>query len=378
MIVPANRSHQLDQQEARDWRRQVVSDLVEAFVHLNPSVDMVTSSHLRLVRFALEFEIPEALGVLLKQANYTLVCQPVKETPKRKDSSPGLISVPGSLPKSHHPGADEPLNQHYILEYLSSIVEACISVKQFTIVLPVLAQILSLPVRSKKIPPSMLQAYKKWILICLYQHGRVLILPGGNSNMSTYKTFTKPYAAIEKAYVEGSWSRLCAEANQAMRVFVHDGHEGLVQLVLLGYSRKALTALERKYAAVPMEVMSEQVSLEQDQVRAFISDLSKQDPGGIALAEESPGVFGFRNNKKGAQDGEEDLSGRVKDTMQRLKRLEAMLNRSRIQVALTKENAAHEKKQRRHQASMDRWMGDTSQVEKSGVMDDEDEELMED
>ena len=70
---------------------------------------------------------------------------------------------------------------------------------------------------------SMIQveAYKKWVLICLLEHGKVLPMPRGvNPNASKhFKALGRPYDAVSDIFKGSDPQRLRAEADAGQKIW---------------------------------------------------------------------------------------------------------------------------------------------------------------
>ncbi|XP_057315383.1 COP9 signalosome complex subunit 3-like isoform X2 [Hydractinia symbiolongicarpus] len=109
----------------------------------------------------------------------------------------------------------------------------------------------------------MLEAYKKYLLVSLFLHGKILPLPKYTSAVvSRYiKPLSSPYVELSEAYSSIDQDQLRMVANKHQAVFQRDINVGLVKQVMSSLTKKRIQKLTKTFLTLSLVDMATRVKL---------------------------------------------------------------------------------------------------------------------
>ncbi|KAL4806953.1 signalosome subunit 3 [Aspergillus unguis] len=124
----------------------------------------------------------------------------------------------------------------------------------------------------------MVEAYKKWILANLLEHGKLSSTPSLIAPHVTriYQSLARPYISLAEAFEKGDLPRLNAEANVGQSIWQADHNAGLVSQVLEAYDKFTIMKLGRTFSALKMpDVLQRATSCSKDssEIEEFVTTL---------------------------------------------------------------------------------------------------------
>lgn len=191
--------------------------LAQAMLRLDPSCGTLTSSHLDLVNLCLETSnYGDAVPVLDRDIHSlpTKSHQPDTFLFSSHTLSNSFLTVESQLTNR--------LDRNNVMEYYlkgAMIYSGCRHWEQARYFLE---HIISTPTAaSGAASATMVEAYKKWILVGLMSQGRVGSVPkAANGNaVKTLRSLSKAYDAIADAFQHADRSKLVAEVDEAQQLF---------------------------------------------------------------------------------------------------------------------------------------------------------------
>ena len=191
----------------------------QALLRLDPTTSTFTSLHLLFVKLCLRSRAyNEALRIL---DNDIYHIAPSKSRSAERQQRP-LCSQKNASPTfiTQEAGFSTTIEyRHHLLYHLYGAM-LYIGAKNWERALLFLEIVMSCPTPNTA---SMIQveAYKKWVLVCLLQHGKVLSIPRGASSAATknYRSLSKPYEAIGEAFKNTEQQKLRAEATAGENIW---------------------------------------------------------------------------------------------------------------------------------------------------------------
>ncbi|OQD79580.1 hypothetical protein PENANT_c048G11375 [Penicillium antarcticum] len=123
-----------------------------------------------------------------------------------------------------------------------------------------LGVVVSTPVASS-VSLVMVEAYKKWVLVGLLEHGRLYPPPTITTPhvMKIYQSMARPYVILAHAFERGDIRRLRAEVDSAKDIWENDNNTGLVSQVVNSFYRQAIIKLGKTFAALTVADLAKQV-----------------------------------------------------------------------------------------------------------------------
>ncbi|EQL31954.1 COP9 subunit 3, variant [Blastomyces dermatitidis ER-3] len=186
--------------------------LKTAILRLDPSSSTFTSSHTTFVRLCLQSRsYLNALDILDKpichfpttsdkqfiKRSQLLLCQ-------QHESSTSFITAASGLPGK--------INHRSYLEYFLYGAMVYMGLKKWDDAIHFLEIVISAPT-TNSVSIIMVEAYKKWVLVCLIEKGKPLPMPKTVTPFTAkaYRSLAKPYEALADIFKSGNVSRLLAE-----------------------------------------------------------------------------------------------------------------------------------------------------------------------
>ncbi|OAX83819.1 hypothetical protein ACJ72_01820 [Emergomyces africanus] len=228
-----------------------VYPLKYAILRLDPSSSTFTSSHTTFVRLCLQSRTYLcALDILDK---------PICHFPTISDKQ--FIKRSQLLPSHQHEssmsfitsasGLSGKIIHRSYLEYFLYGAMIYMGLKRWDNAFHFLEVVISAPT-TNSVSMIMVEAYKKWVLLCLLEKGKPLPMPKTVTPLAAkaYGSLAKPYDALADIFKSGDLSRLQAEITAGEAVWLNDNNIGLVSQVLIAYRRFSIVKLEKTFAAL--------------------------------------------------------------------------------------------------------------------------------
>ncbi|QSZ32518.1 hypothetical protein DSL72_002096 [Monilinia vaccinii-corymbosi] len=235
--------------------------LREAVLRIDPSGSVLTSNHLYLVRLALQTGYYLAVTELIdKHILYIPAQEPVSYTKFLCE-----VDLPAHSYVTISSGFSSKLKPLEILEYFFYSGSVYIGLQRWEAALEMLENAITYPVSEGGVSVVMVEAYKRWLLVGLLQHGRVLQLPRNTSGAAAkaYHIIAKPYEAVGSIFETGSASRLKGEFEHGRTLWNDDSNTGLMLNVLGAYQKFQIRHLANVYSRIgAADIMSLTTSAE--------------------------------------------------------------------------------------------------------------------
>ena len=122
-----------------------------------------------------------------------------------------------------------------------------------------LENLMSYPTKSNTMSGSMLDAYKKWVLVQLMLDGKLpKQLPKMvNQKMAeTFHTRAAPYEAVANLFESGTIARLQEEVSAGAKKWAEEGNTALMRLVLESYQERRILGMFSIFTTVPISYIA--------------------------------------------------------------------------------------------------------------------------
>ncbi|KAG0156536.1 hypothetical protein PDIDSM_3717 [Penicillium digitatum] len=229
-----------------------------AMLRLDSSCAVFTSTHLLLVRLCLQAKAYScALPVLNKQ-----ICHfPISLGRPSSDSSVLCADHVSSISfMTESSGFSSKLSYRDYLQYFLYGGMVYMALKEWHNALHFLGIVISTPSTSS-VSLIMVEAYKKWVLVCLLEKGKLCSPPSITHPhlVKVCQSLARPYVILAHAFECGDLKRLNAEIDAAKEVWCADNNLGLVSQVLAAFFCQTVIKLGKTFAALTMADLSKQV-----------------------------------------------------------------------------------------------------------------------
>ncbi|ODH46652.1 hypothetical protein GX48_07262 [Paracoccidioides brasiliensis] len=225
--------------------------LKHAILRLDPSSSTFTSLHTTFVRLCLLSRsylcaldildkplchFPTTSDNLFIKRSQILPCQ-------QHESSMSFITASSGLSGK--------INHRSYLEYFLYGAMIYMGLKKWDDAIHFLEIVISAPT-TNSLSMIMVDAYKKWVLVCLLEKGKSLPMPRTvtPSTAKVFRSLAKPYDSLADVFKTGDFRRLQAEVSAGEAVWFSDNNIGLVSQALLAYQRFSVVKLEKTFAAL--------------------------------------------------------------------------------------------------------------------------------
>lgn len=238
-----------------------IAPIRDALLRLDPSGSMLTTTHLSLVKLALD---SRSYGAILPVIEKFILYFPGSSSqPKPKyicdmSLSPTQFITPSS-------GLTQKFKYQEVLEYFLYSGMVYIGLRNWEGALQCLENAVTYPAKEASVSKIMVEAYKKWVLVGLLHEGRLLNLPRSTSGGAAkqYHILAKPYETLAQIFESGTASRLKSEADQGGHIWRADCNTGLVLCVLDAYQKFQIRSLANIYSKISIpEILNQTMSAE--------------------------------------------------------------------------------------------------------------------
>ncbi|OJD21574.1 hypothetical protein ACJ73_07085 [Blastomyces percursus] len=243
-------------------------------LRLDPSSSTFTSSHTTFVRLCLQSRsYLHALDILDKPICHfptTSDRQFIKRSQllpcQQHESSMSFLTAASGLPGK--------INHRSYLEYFLYGAMVYMGLKKWDDAIHFLEIVISAPT-TNSVSIIMVEAYKKWVLVCLIEKGKPLPMPKTVTPFTAkaYRSLAKPYEALADIFISGNMSRLLAEIAAGEAVWLNDNNMGLVSQVLVAYQRFSIVKLEKTFAALSIPDITSYLGPDAQMTDIAIADL---------------------------------------------------------------------------------------------------------
>jgi len=240
---------------------QAIPLLRSAILRLDATSSTLTSTHHSFVRLCLQGKaFQEALPVL-ERTIYHLPSYVDKPAAAR--ASRYLCSEMDSSATYLTPdyGLTTKLSARDYLEYYLYGAMVYMGLKQWEKAKSLLEIVLLAP-STNVTSTIMVEAYKKWVLVCLLLNGEASSLPkGASKNMvRNIRALARPYDCLVEAFTSGHLVRLKEDIEEGQSFWLSDCNFGLVLQVYDAFRKFSVLALANIYAAVPLTEVARRTS----------------------------------------------------------------------------------------------------------------------
>lgn len=221
-----------------NWKpSSILAQIANAMLRLDPSAGTLTSTHRTFLQACLDTHAYHPASIILEKDIHSI-------GPKSPNLADGQFycsvhSLSNSF-ISQKSGFTEKLQIHDVLEYYLLGAIVYIGLRNWTRAIFYLEHVLTAP-SNNAANGSMLEAYKKWVLVSLLAAGRVsrpkinskltwiwrrlfklsnLPKAASSGSMKILKAAARPYESFADAFGKGSSDKLRAEAYEAHHVWV--------------------------------------------------------------------------------------------------------------------------------------------------------------
>ncbi|KAL9082898.1 MAG: hypothetical protein Q9159_006099 [Coniocarpon cinnabarinum] len=359
------------------------SHVTDALLHLDPSGSVLTSLHCDLLHLASARQCTRDVLPLLDKEISNI---PTKAGVHIEGFHWSDEDCPSAVFISIEGGFSDQLGLENIQEYFILGSLAYIGARNWRRAIFLLEHVLTTPV-SGVANGLMVEAYDKWILLNLIQHGSSPGQPRTvpQSVMKHIRSTSKPYEALRDAYVKENGAKLLAEVIEGDEIWKRDGNAGLVQRVLADHKRRSVTKLGSIFAAVPLQTVSERLSIPQSHVQSYLARLVAEGAIDARLEQTPSGLEVLRfvqlSYDKTVAETEGSLRDQLIERTLRLKKLADAVNDADQQLSMSRAYLDHVRKARRSKAQQSSAAEDddgTMDIAPGAMGSDEDEELMAD
>lgn len=179
------------------------------------------------------------------------------------------------------------------LEYNYYGAMCCIALKRYTQGLEMLQMALSAP--SHVLSAIQLEAFKKYLLLCLIVHGERVALPSQSVSrvvMDTADRLCVPYVDLAKAFTKGvDETRKCVE--EYADLFTKDKNFGLIKQCLKALTRRDIQRLTNTYVALSLGDIAKVAKLDNSRdAEAHVLEMIRQK-NIFAKIDQKDGILSF-------------------------------------------------------------------------------------
>lgn len=241
-----------------------------ATLRLDPNASTFTSTHLLIVRLAVEYRAYRNVLRLLQ--NY------VDGFPTKSATTDTAVPAARHTSSSSYitasSGFSDTINATDVQEYFYLGAICFIGLRMYEEALLYLESVLVVPTHNTA-HIFMVEAYSKFVLVGCLLEGRLLSPPRTSNNqaLKSIRAMAKPYETLAEAYYQRNIAKLRAEVDVGMQKWTEDGNTGLVQELVKQFDRKAVARLGQIYAAVPLTKVAEQRQQPLQETQAYLASL---------------------------------------------------------------------------------------------------------
>jgi COP9 signalosome complex subunit 3 len=314
----------------------VIKPIRNAILRLDPSASLLTSTHVLLVKLALEARDYEAVLPVIDKS----IFQFPSAANQPKPESLSDMRLPPVAFVTTETKLTTKVKYQDVLEYFLYSGMVYMGLRRWENSLECLENAVTYP--SKEVSRIMVEAYKKWVLVGLLLEGKLLQLPKYTSinAAKAYHTIAKPYETVAQIFETGSAPRLKAEVEIGHQIWEDDSNMGLILNVLSEYQKFQIRNLASIYSKISIPEVNQLTTsaetgnklqshiLAEGLVRGMIADGSldatlSNPPGGSAILTFKPS--GSKLSEKQVEEELQASKERIQLLAQEVKRTDRML-----------------------------------------------------
>lgn len=234
-----------------------VAPICDALLRLDPSGAMLTTSHLYLVKMALESEAYADVAPLLEKPTLYF-----PTSSQNKPKFPCDLSLSPATYICKQLNLTGMLKYYDILEYFLYSGIVFMGLGRWEEASECLESAVTFPAKDGSVSKIMVEAYKKWVLVGLLTQGTLRSLPNTTSGGASrsYHVLAKPYESLAQIFENGSASRLKSEAEFGQTIWLKDANLGLVMHVLAAYQKWQIRNLAKVYSKISIQEVHNQTT----------------------------------------------------------------------------------------------------------------------
>jgi len=144
----------------------------------------------------------------------------------------------------------------------------------------------------------MLEAYKKYVLVSLYLHEKIISLPKYTSTVVSrfLKPMSSPYGELAESFVSHDPDQLRAIANKHQQVFQVDNNVGMVKQVIASLSKKRIQKLTKTFLTLSLADMATRVKLrDANEAESYLLEMI-EDGTIFATIDQQAGMVSFHDD----------------------------------------------------------------------------------
>ncbi|KAK5082188.1 hypothetical protein LTR05_007331 [Lithohypha guttulata] len=147
--------------------------------------------------------------------------------------------------------------------------------------------VLATPTQQNAASMLMVEAYRRWVLLCLIIDGESQQPPRAiSANVLRHvRTIAKPYECIADAFKTNNYDTLTAEVQEGLDQWTNDANYGLMSEVLRAFSKFSVVRLGKIFAALPIEELARRVSPTPENMPGFLAYIQELISTGDLKAE---------------------------------------------------------------------------------------------
>lgn len=257
-------------------------------------------------------------------------------------------------------GLTTKLKYQDVMEYFLYSAMVYIGLSDWDMAMEYLENAITYPGKDNGVSKIMVEAYKKWVLVGLLQHGRAPNLPKTTSTAAAkaYNILGKPYETVALIFKQGSAARLKAEVEAGLEIWRADFNTGLILQVLAAYQKSEIRNLAKVYSKISIpEILNLTMSAEtgdylpspeaaEQLIREMIAEGSLQaslTPSSL----DHPGVLTFSPTSAPILS-ETEVQRELAAAMKRIQALTQEIKQTDRSLTHEKEYVKHVQKQRKN------------------------------
>jgi COP9 signalosome complex subunit 3 len=231
---------------------RTVGPMARAIFKMDPLGSTLTHHHLNLAKLANTYRSPSEITEVILSSPFFIAVKPgsTKPSPKPKcsfDQHPSEVITVSN-------GFSRPLNTVDILQYHYLCGVHLIALGEWRTALHALETVMGFPTKDGANSIFQEDAYKKWLLVNILEHGKYPPFPDIISPQPRKAMMTagKDYEIFCTIWIKGDSERLRAEYLSNNAVWTTDGNASLVVRVLIAYRTWQIRALQASISELPL------------------------------------------------------------------------------------------------------------------------------
>lgn len=230
--------------------------LRNVILRLDPTSSTLSVTHYQYLKLCLTARAyVDAIDILDRPIYHV----PTPESTKVLDKRLGKYrcSIPDSslVIFTQHTGLAGKITSRIYLEYFLLGAICYLAIEQWTKAKAFLEIVLVHPTQGNSVSLTMVEAFKKWLLVGLLVDGRGTSAPRAMSGPAGkyIRALAKPYDCVVDAFKSHKEERLRGEIQEGLEEWNKDGNYGLMREVYAAFRKFEVIRLSKTFAALPVE-----------------------------------------------------------------------------------------------------------------------------